>query len=514
MKIGIDDYLCNHSIDEFKDLPVEEVKTLWEKIEGATSENYKNIIHEIAMLDDEIETDLLCKKLAGQIGATYTAVRKEIKKLKPKKRDEMEDTKEANRHSKQEKKELNENEQKEALSLLRSPNILERFLNAVKDLGCVGEEENKVFLYVLCTSRLLENPIGAIVKGESSAGKNFIVSSVLQFFPEEEAVICTTMTPKALYHRKNDLKNKILAIHERIGGEESDYPIRILQSEKKLIISTPVKNPDTGRFETEDIEVEGPVAYIETTTQAHVHDENETRLFSIYLDESHEQTQRIHEAQNRLYKTTKLRKEEMLRHWRNAQRLLKPLHVSIPYVDLISFPTKPLRVRRDHLRFLSMIVAFALLFQHQREIAVENGTEHVIADIEDYTLAYSLIEKILESVLKGLSPKIKELIETTEKIGNKEFTNKELLQHIKWNRQTLTKHIKDAVNLGYFEIKEQGGHGKAYRYEIIKPEETLMGLHTPEEMAYEMVKMYSNVQSQNGHSKSSETKNKCGNEQN
>lgn len=472
--------------------------------EGA---EYEEIITAISQIELQGEKERFIEYLKKKRGGTKAAIRKDIESY-------LKNAPFTKDHPKREEKKLSEDEQAEALALLQSPDLMERFLNAVNDLGCVGEEENKVFLYGLCTSRMLENPIGAIVKGKSSAGKNFIVSSVLQFFPEEDVVLCTTITPKALYHRKDSLKNKILAIHERIGAEDSDYSIRVLLSEQKLIISTPVKNPDTGRFETEDIEMEGPVAYIETTTQVHVHDENETRLFAIHPDESLEQTERIHSAQKRLYKTTNLDRQEILRPWKNAQRLLEPRHILIPYIDLVCFPAKPLRVRRDHLRFLSLVEVFALLFQHQRRIMVENDKEYVIADIRDYTLAYGLIGKILESVLKGLSPQIKELIDAAEKMGSKEFTNKELMKHVKWNRQTLTKYIKAAVDSGHFEIKEQGGHGKAYRYELIKAEEGLLKLRTPEEMAHEMIKMSMNVQRHNGHSKLLEMQDKSGNVQN
>ncbi|NIN92529.1 DNA primase, partial [bacterium] len=113
-----------------------------------------------------------------------------------------------------------------------------------------------------------------IVKGESSAGKSYLVSSVSQFFPEEDILEFTALTPKALFHRKDNIKHKALIVYERSGAEESDYSIRTLQSEKKLIFSTPVKDPLTGNFETQDIEIEGPIAYIETTTRSHIHPEN------------------------------------------------------------------------------------------------------------------------------------------------------------------------------------------------------------------------------------------------
>ena len=89
------------------------------------------------------------------------------------------------------------------------------------------------------------------------------------------------------------------------------------------------------------------------------------------MDESEEQTRRIHERQ-RLMRTERglqLRQEAdaiARRHW-NAQRLLEPLPVVIPYADQLTFPTAWMRTRRDHARFLNLIEVSAFLHQYQRE---------------------------------------------------------------------------------------------------------------------------------------------------
>ncbi|MHA2032974.1 MAG: hypothetical protein ACW99Q_26700, partial [Candidatus Kariarchaeaceae archaeon] len=175
------------------------------------------------------------------------------------------------------KEEMSAEAKGEALALLNEPELLEKFLDACEELGCVGEDENKIAIYLTLTSRKLNDPINLIVKGESSAGKSFLVQSIEKFFPKEELLEFTAMTPKALYHRKDSLKHKALIIHEHSGAEESDYSIRVLQSEKKLVFSQVQKNTSTSHHETVDKKIEGPIAYIETTTKTHIHPENETR---------------------------------------------------------------------------------------------------------------------------------------------------------------------------------------------------------------------------------------------
>jgi len=61
---------------------------------------------------------------------------------------------------------------REGLTLLHSKNLLEEFLADVEKLGRAGEEQQRVFLKLaaVCT-RLTEDPINAVIKGESAARK-------------------------------------------------------------------------------------------------------------------------------------------------------------------------------------------------------------------------------------------------------------------------------------------------------------------------------------------------------
>src|SRR5262249_45722253 len=81
--------------------------------------------------------------------------------------------------------EISQADATEALKLLCDPEIIARFLKDIETMGCVGEEDNKVVLLLACVSRLLRSPINITVKGESSAGKNYLVSNVGRFLPPE-----------------------------------------------------------------------------------------------------------------------------------------------------------------------------------------------------------------------------------------------------------------------------------------------------------------------------------------
>ncbi len=65
--------------------PFIDVKILSEKIAEATTENYSELLPELANLDSEIEKEILCKALSKRIGANYRTVRNEIKTYEQKK---------------------------------------------------------------------------------------------------------------------------------------------------------------------------------------------------------------------------------------------------------------------------------------------------------------------------------------------------------------------------------------------------------------------------------------------
>lgn len=155
-----------------------------------------------------------------------------------------------------------------ALKELKKTSLLRNILLDIESLGYVGEEKNKIIAYLVSISRKLDDPLSSIVISESSAGKSALSEVIEKLTPPEDIVYLSALTPKALYYMDKDhLKHKFIVIEEREGSTDSDYPIRILQSKKRLIQAVAVKDPNTNKTITRTIEVEGPVSYLETTTK-------------------------------------------------------------------------------------------------------------------------------------------------------------------------------------------------------------------------------------------------------
>jgi hypothetical protein len=188
------------------------------------------------------------------------------------------------------------------------------------------------------------------------------------------------MTGQALFYMgQKNLKHKILAIAEQQGAEAASYPLKLLQSEGKLNIASTGKDPVSGKHVTHEYVVEGPVMIFLTTTAHDVDEELMNRCLVLTVNEDREQTRAIHrkqrEAQTLEGLRARMRQNKIIGLHRNAQRLLKPISVVIEHLKDQGFPDAMTRTRRDHMKFLTLIQAITLLYQHQREIrtSTEDG---------------------------------------------------------------------------------------------------------------------------------------------
>jgi len=470
------------------------LKTLregWTKLsQDDRLESVKDVLRTLAPLDP-LDTDVFLEQLKTITGFSKTKLEDQLHVI------QLSEGKQAVQATSQ----LNEEGRQEAEALLRDPQLIQRFLDALECLGCVGEVANKKLVGLTFTSRLLDSPINLTVQGESAGGKSYLVEQVARLFPRSEVHLRSRLTSQALFYvPKDSLKHKVLVVFERSGSEQSDYAVRTLQSEKKLIISYPVRNPQTGKQETVDHEIEGPVAYVETTIKPRLDPQNETRYFTLSVDEGEKQTEAIFKAQDREVSETFLAGEAerntLIRRWQSSQLLLKPYPVIIPYAKHIKFPMKPLRVRRDRKRFLALIESSTVWHQYQRKWVIVGGRECLVAEIADYAVAYQLAAAFLGQLAKGISPKGEELVVAAWELANEnaavkgtapseqEFTRSDVENRTSWSRPTMKKYLDEAVDRGFLE-RTKGGQGVEHRFRVVRQVDSAPAdLRRPDELEH------------------------------
>jgi DNA primase catalytic core len=382
---------------------------------------------------------------------------------------------------------MSEPDRKAALELLSDPQLLDRILSDLERCGVVGEETNKLVSYLATISRRQSRPLAVLVQSSSAAGKSALMEAVLAFVPEEDRVSYSAMTGQSLFYMgEKDLRHKVLAIAEEEGAERAAYALKLLQSEGQLSIASTGKDPASGRLTTHEYHVEGPVAILFTTTAIDLDEELLNRCLVLSVDEGREQTRAIHRLQRQretLPGQLAMRRRQAIRHLhQNAQRLLAPLLVVNPFAGELSFPDSCTRTRRDHEKYLGLIRAVALLFQHQRQIRtkVEEGEEVAYVEVvaADLEIANRLAHEVLGRTLDELPPQTRRLLHLLEELAVAEcerlgidraelrFTRRWVRERTGWGDTQLKVHLNRLVELEYLAI-HGASHAQRHSYELL-----------------------------------------------
>jgi len=313
------------------------------------------------------------------------------------------------------------------------------------------------------------------------------MEAVLSFFPAEEQVKYSAMTGQSLYYLgESNLKHKILAIVEEEGAEKASYALKLLQSEGELTIASTGKDPHSGRMETQEYHVEGPVAIMFTTTSIDIDEELMNRCLVLTVDESKAQTQRIHTLQREARTIEGIlaaeKRKDIVRVMQNAQRLIRPMRIANPYARHLTFTSGRTRTRRDHEKYLTLIDTIALLHQHQREPITHNinGREITMLPVTlaDIEAANRLAPEVLGRSLDELPPQtrlllesIKTLIRHKMKTDSTEqtltlFSRKELREKTGWSETQTRLHLERLESMEYIS-RRTGRQGSVCKYELL-----------------------------------------------
>lgn len=340
--------------------------------------------------------------------------------------------------------------------------ILREFADGLSRIGVVGERRATKLLYLAFTSRLLDRPVSVAVKGPSSGGKSFVVESTLKFFPPEAFHALTAMSDRALAYSSEPLRHRHLVIYEAAGlaSEFATYLIRSLLSEGRLRYST-VEKTENG-LEERLIEREGPTGLIVTTTSLRLHPENETRMLSLTITDTRDQTAAVFRALAQEHN----RVEVDLTPWHSLQTWLAtgPSAVTIPFADQLAqlVPPVAVRLRRDFKTVLMLIRAHALLHQATR---LKDETGRVIATVDDYAAVRDLVaDLVAEGVDATVKPEIREVVETTARLlagGLGEARQTDLTKALKLDKSAISRRVAGALDGGFLKNLEDRKHRPA-----------------------------------------------------
>lgn len=395
---------------------------------------------------------------------------------------------------------LTEAEEAAGLALLRDPCLAERIVSDVEAVGVVGEGVNALVGYLAMVSRLLDRPLAILIQSTSAAGKSTLMDALLSLMPERERVHYSAMTGQSLFYiGEGDLRHKILAIAEEEGVRQAAYALKLLQSQGELTIASTGKDPATGRLVTSEYRVEGPVMLCLTTTAIDIDEELLNRCLVLTINETAEQTAAIQQRQ-RLARTldglqAKVRSDHIVSAHRAAQTLLRPLAVVNPFAESLTFASDRVRLRRDHVKYLALIDAVALLHQQQRPVRVLEvdgaAVEYIEVTRGDIQLANRLAHAVLGRSLDELPPQTRRVLSSLDGWVREQasgtarcdvrFTRRAVLAALGLSDTQLRVHLDRLVQLEYVAV-HGGRMGQCFCYSLLFDGDTdadapqLMGL--------------------------------------
>jgi len=368
-------------------------------------------------------------------------------------------------------KELPAQEEKLAIQFLKRKDLLKKTNELIGRSGVIGEQTNRLLMYLIFTSRKTSNPLHCISLGSSGVGKTHLQSKVAELIPQEDKVEITVLSANAFYYfNRTELQHKLILIEDLDGAESALYPLRELQS-KKRITKTVVHKDRKGTTKTIHLTVEGPVSVAGCTTRESIYEDNSNRSFLLYIDESAEQDQRIMNYQ-RLISAGKINEEqeEKAREvLQNVQRVLKPIKVINPYAEFLTLPESVFKPRRTNSHYLQFIeaITFYCQWQRERKYDPQTGEEYIETTIEDIKQANELIIEVLLRKSDTITGACRNYLEELKKYLTAEnqptFTALEIRRKLKVKKTTQWRYHRQLLENYYIKkVKVKGENLNQY----------------------------------------------------
>ncbi len=337
--------------------------------------------------------------------------------------------------------------------LAHAPRILDRLTPVLAALGLAGEERNAKLLFLGLATRRFDRPIAIVVKGPSSGGKSFVVEQVLTLIPAADYYLLTAMSEYALVYIDEPLAHRFLVLFEApgIGAGRGNYFIRSLVSEGCIRYQTSTEGEGEGR-RGRFVELLGPIGLILTTTETTLDPELETRMLSLTINDTREQTGRVLRA---IARGKRNRPVIDLEEWRALQEWLDLAgehHVHIPFAEDLAGLISPVavRLRRDFSLWLNLVAAHAWLHQASRDRDDEGW---VVAEVEDYAVVRELVaDLIADQVEATVSDATKETVRAVthlQGLRREGVSYKRVAEHLKVDKSTAWRRLAVAAEHGF-----------------------------------------------------------------
>jgi hypothetical protein len=228
--------------------------------------------------------------------------------------------------------------------------------------------------------------------------ETYLQEKISELIPDMTNWKLPSYLENAFYYFGRWNQNKLVLIEDMDGAENVLYPLRELQSKKRISKTIPIKD-SKGNLKTITLKVEGPICLAGTTTRERLYEDNANRSLLIYIDNSQQHRELIMDYQRKLSagKIETRREQQLKEFFQHMQMALKPIKVRNPFAEYLKIPEyvfKPLRTNSHYLAFIETITFY---HQYQREVKTcqITGERYIETTIEDIEWANRLLNDIL-----------------------------------------------------------------------------------------------------------------------
>lgn len=379
---------------------------------------------------------------------------------------------------------LPEGARKQAEAMGKDADLFGLVLRDFDMCGIVGEKDNVLLSFLTVTSRRMDTPLALMVLSSMGAGKSKVAELARDLCPREDRVDSSYISGKSLYHLPSDgVKHKLLTIAEAEGAKQALYPLRVLISSGELSAVVTGRDAVSGKLKTETKRVEGPTAFIVTSSDPSVDRETLSRFIVTSADESKEQTAAIQERQRAAQSAESIASaaevQRITRRHHDFQRLIEPRRVIVPPALKIDYTDDRLCSRRDFPKVLGLIKAIAFARQMAKETKIIEGVVCIEADEHDVALAAPLIRRLFSSTLDELSAPSRTLLrliydfsaaaknEPHVAVFNGEgqfaFTRRQIAEWLRWSKTSLHRCVKELEDSEYV-VRDMSSRRRPFRY--------------------------------------------------
>ena len=359
-------------------------------------------------------------------------------------------------------------------AFLRAPDLMERLSKLLGQSGIVGEEQNRLFLFLVAFSHKLPHTLHALIQGSSGSGKTRLLKQIAACMPPESTTKLTRISDKVLYnYPEHYFVNRLMCLEDIDGlGEEAEFAFRELQSNGELNSATSIKL-ENGQITSGQKTVRGPIASLCCTTRGEVYEDNMGRCFLIAVDESSEQTSRVISYQNQKAagQINEAHERKVQQSLQQVVRILQPLDVVNPYAHRVRLPEEAHKIRRLNELFQSFIKIITLLHQYQRKKDERGQLISTLDDIEQATriIFESILLKVdeLDGSLRQFYEKLKRHLQQryNGKHQQAEFTRFEVREATGVGKTQQHSYLRKLLALEY--LQQYGHANRGYKYKVV-----------------------------------------------